>query len=184
MAHKNAHPSEYGTWREMKRRCYSVTCKHYPYWGGRGIRVCEAWRTDFWAFLRDMGPRPSAKHSIERRDNNGHYGPSNCYWATATEQNNNKRSIRRFTFNGETLTLTAWARRTGLPRLCLFLRVYRLGWPIERALTEPRYNAREFHGERKPLRVLAREHGINSTTVHQRLRRGMTLEQALTTPLR
>lgn len=83
---KNAASVEYKTWLGMKRRCYDEKYKDYATWGGRGIRVCDRWNNSFEAFLEDMGPRPSSKHSIDRLDSNLDYSPGNCRWATAQEQ--------------------------------------------------------------------------------------------------
>ena len=84
---------EYECWCHMRRRCYDANGKDYKNYGGRGIAVCHAWRESFEAFYRDMGPRPSPTHSIDRINNDGHYEPGNCRWADRLTQNRNRRQV-------------------------------------------------------------------------------------------
>lgn len=126
---------EYAIWAGVRKRCLNPRAAGYGNYGGRGVTLDTRW-LDFGVFYRDMGPRPSPKHSIERIDNGGPYAPENCRWATAAEQANNKRTTLFIERDGERLTISEWNRRTGLPMHVLRGRL-RLGWPAERILAEP-----------------------------------------------
>lgn len=128
---------EYKTWKRMRNRCTNPACNEFPLYGGRGIKGEDRWQA-FENFYADMGPRPSAKHSIDRYpDQNGNYGPNNCRWATAKEQARNLRVNRLITFNGDTKTLAEWAEINGWQPDCISQRLDKLGWSVERALTTP-----------------------------------------------
>lgn len=135
---------EYHAWLAMKRRCYLPTIEAFQHYGGRGIAVCDRWRDSFPNFLADMGPRPSDGHSLDRIDNNGHYSPENCRWATIYEQNNNRENGRYLTHDGATLNVTEWAERTGISMATITRRLNG-GWPVDEALSKRAWHRRP-HG--------------------------------------
>lgn len=84
------HRAEYRCWQDMKQRCFNERNASFKNYGGRGITVCDRWRNDFQAFLDDMGLKPDGT-SLDRINNDGDYEPSNCRWATKTQQSRNTR---------------------------------------------------------------------------------------------
>lgn len=92
--HGGSNTPEYRTWKRLRGRCTNPNSPDFPYYGGRGIRVCDRWLNSYADFLADVGPRPSAKHSLDRFPNNdGNYEPHNVRWTTHREQMNNTRAI-------------------------------------------------------------------------------------------
>jgi len=91
--HGKSDTPTYHAWENIKGRCLNKKNKRYPQYGGRGITICDRWIKSFNNFLTDMGERPSAKHSIDRIDNDGNYEPSNCRWATREIQDHNTSRI-------------------------------------------------------------------------------------------
>jgi len=129
MPFKNPHPL-YSVWQGMKRRCYNPNCKMYYRYGGRGITVCDEWKTDFSQFVKDMGDRP-AKHTIERIDNNLGYFPTNCRWVTRQEQQLNLERTHRFMIEGEMILPCVVAKQTG-QKMEIILKRIRRGESLER----------------------------------------------------
>lgn len=127
---------EWRAWSSMRSRCLLETHPAYDRYGGRGIRVCERWES-FEAFLEDMGPRPSADHSLDRKDNDGDYTPENCRWATRKQQTRNRRDNRLLTIEGVTKPAATWAEDVGLNYSILKDRI-RSGWEPKRAVFTPR----------------------------------------------
>jgi len=86
----------------MNHRCYAPHDVAWRYYGGRGITVCEQWRSEsyggapgaFERFLADMGERPDGT-TLDRIDVDGSYKPSNCRWASARTQSANRRHTQR-----------------------------------------------------------------------------------------
>jgi len=132
--HKMTNSREYTSWEAMKFRCLSPTSPQYDDYGGRGITVCERW-LKFEEFYADMGPRP-VRTTLDRIDVNGNYEPGNCRWATASEQQSNRRNSIILEFNGESLSLADWSGRLGILLTTLRRRCFR-GWSAEKILTYP-----------------------------------------------
>lgn len=110
----------YRVYMGMKSRCYNPNSDSYRNYGARGISVCDEWLNDFWKFYEwayANGYDENAEWgecTIERKDVNGNYEPSNCEWITIQQQQRNKRTNVFITMNGETKILTDWHNETGM----------------------------------------------------------------------
>lgn len=129
----------YGQWVGMIGRCTYPSHISYENYGGRGIVVCDEWY-DFENFMKwaiDSGWRPGL--TIERKETNGNYEPSNCKLATCKEQCNNKRNNRMLTAFGETKNVMRWSEdsRCKTNYMNILYRLDRLGWDEERAISTP-----------------------------------------------
>lgn len=125
------HP-EYGLWQSMRTRCNNPKVRAYSYYGGRGIRVCDRW-DDFTAFLADMGPRPKGA-TLDRIDPDGPYAPDNCRWATIKEQRLNQKRVVRYSYRGESLSMSELSEKYGVNFWLLRSRLEVGQWTIEQAM--------------------------------------------------
>lgn len=122
---------EFRSWRMMRERCERLSHKFYHNYGGRGLRVCDRWKS-FANFLEDMGPRPKGT-SIDRIDGDKGYEPGNCIWSTRTVQNGHKRTSVTATIDGKTQCIAWWSRELGVPAKRAYARIA-YGWTPEDAL--------------------------------------------------
>ncbi len=127
----------YWVWAAMIQRCSNPENKGYRLYGGKGIRVCERWRS-FDAFLADMGLPPKGT-TIERVDAAGDYKPSNCKWASRIEQARNRPTwCRYYTVAGVKMTMReAWQQYAdrSITYRSFVKRLVTRGWTLERALS-------------------------------------------------
>jgi hypothetical protein len=86
-------PRLYQIWTDIRQHCNNPNNQVYRYYGGRGIRVCKRW-DKFEFFAADVGPHPGKGWSIDRKNNDGNYKPSNVRWATRSTQQRNKRTTK------------------------------------------------------------------------------------------
>ena len=87
----------YNIWAGIKDRTLKPKNKHYHYYGGRGIKICDEWKNDFMSFYTwamSNGYEENKGLSIDRIDNDGNYCPENCKWTTRTIQARNQRKRR------------------------------------------------------------------------------------------
>lgn len=171
----------------MKSRCYIPTSSNFIHYGGRGIRMCDEWLSNYDAFCEwSLRNGYNNSLSIDRIDNDGNYEPDNCRWVTrVVQQRNTSRNIF-LTMNGETKTYSEWCEQYGI-NLHTFYGRLREGWNEETALKTPSKGKRnldfEYNGVTKSIPQWAKEYGMGATTLKYRLFAGWPIEKALTTPV-
>ena len=127
---------EYRAWHNMRSRCTNPNTPHWEDYGGRGIRVCERWLNSFETFFKDVGPRPTPRHSLDRIEVDGDYEPGNVRWAVPEVQGRNKRKNRIVVIDGSEMTLAEAVERAPVPYNTVLYRIKR-GWSVEDAITRP-----------------------------------------------
>lgn len=120
----------YFVWRKMVLRCTEPRDPGYHRYGARGIGVSLEWLL-FARFLADMAPTYRSGLTLERQRNDAGYSPGNCVWADRFAQQANTRKTLRLTFEGETLPVREWSRRTGIHHSVIARRIHRGLSPAE-----------------------------------------------------
>jgi hypothetical protein len=138
----------YSCYSSMKQRCLNKKSEGYENYGGRGIKVCHEWMESFEKFYKDMGQRPSFKHSIDRIDNDGDYTPYNCKWALQEEQMQHTRKTVHVTFGEVTKSLAYWCRVFGIGYKTVDCRIKRgMFKTYQEALTYPVYKTKKRNAQ-------------------------------------
>ncbi len=144
-------------YQSMKTRCCNANHASFRRYGARGIKVCERWlsgsdnKTGFECFLEDMGRRPG-KLTLERKNNDGHYSPENCIWATRREQGGNKSNNRIFHWKGKDMILADICRLENVDTANISLGLTTLGLSIEASVARAQKNGAVHKGdEKKPI---------------------------------
>lgn len=182
----------YKIYNKMKERCYNENATNYERYGGRGIVIRDEWLDDFKIFYDwSMENGYSDELTIDRIDVNGNYSPENCRWCTYKQQNRNRRNTVYITVNGEKKSLKEWAEIIDIPYSRMFPWVQRHGETVvaERICdilngadySDPIGNKPiTFNGKSyKSHKALAEDYGISHKLLHDRMKRGWCIEEAL-----
>lgn len=182
----------YHVWWSMMQRCTNPMHHNYSRYGGRGICVCDSWQhvENFIAWAHNTYNSDVHQKTLDRIDNDKGYDPSNCRWSTPKQQSNNRRNTTMCTLNGISKPLSEWCDEYNMPISVVGSRIRVMKWDVQKALTTPvtHFNERgvivEIDGESKTIKEWCKRLNINRSTVYGRLRRGMNLKDALTTPVK
>ena len=175
----------YRIWRNMIQRCTNPNKPDYKYYGVQGISVCEEWKTyvQFKEWAMENGYADNL--TIDRKETDKNYCPSNCRWVTVKEQQNNKTNNHKLEFNGVTHTINEWAEILNIKREVIKDRL-RLGWDIQTILTTPVEHQNKgitFNGQTHSWREWSEITGIKKKTLQSRFyERHWSVEKTLTTP--
>ena len=170
----------YVIWQGMKSRCNNPHSLSYANYGNRGIKVCNEWQNDFDAF-KDWAYKNGYKDNLtlDRIDNNKGYSPSNCRWATNSEQQLNKRNNHIVYYKGDYIPLAKLSNITGINAGTLRSRLNK-GMSAKDAVNYRRKLLLfSFNGETKTLKEWCEKIGINYSTAYRRYRKGLPIDEIL-----
>lgn len=140
------YPRLYSIWTNMKSRCYNYNFPEYKYYGNRGIKICKAWKNNFYEFLQwALANGYQDNLTIDRIDVNGNYEPNNCRWADAETQANNKQNTLRVPFENN-MSLHQVCRKYGFNYKTETTYYYRHGYEaMLKRLEEKILDTRKIH---------------------------------------
>lgn len=102
-------------WCKVKERLYNPNSISFPNYGGRGIKMCDEWKNDSFAFYTWAIHNGFEPHLLlDRINNDRNYCPENCRWVDRKTQNRNTRKNVFITYEGETLCMAEWAEKLGV----------------------------------------------------------------------
>lgn len=201
--HGMANTREFKIWGGIKKRCLNKYCPAFKNYGGRGIVICDEWKTDFMAFYKHVGPSPSNQHEIDRIDNDGNYEPGNVRWVVRQQNSRNTRRNKTYRYKGKDYILTDLADIAGIDRRTIAARL-KSGWSVSDAVEIPKdlYHHGGLRSERwveannnkhqRNFRYKEVDYsvcelsllcGLSVGVIRYRLRNGWSVERAVETPL-
>ena len=168
----------WGIWNGIKRRCLFENDQRYHQYGGRGIKICDAWQESFDNFVEwALANGYEDNLTIERIDVNGDYCPENCTWIPLREQSFNKRDTIWVDYHGRHIQLKKLCNEMKLHYDAINNRIVALGWDVEEAIDTP------LNINDGSLRSMCIEQNLNYATVRDRINKlGWSLEEALSVP--
>ena len=168
----------------MYCRCYYPTTHGYERYGGRGIKICDEWLNNPRSFY-DWSIKNGYKKglTIDRKNVNGNYEPTNCRWVTREIQDNNRRNNRKITYKDETKTLSQWAREYNINKVTLSDRL-KSGMTIDEALNKPVIKSGgklifTINEETRLLSEWCKIYNINYYTAWKKIKSGKNIEKVL-----
>lgn len=177
---------EHRIWLGIKTRCLNPRHKSFKAYGAKGILICPLWQTSFLAFYREIGPRPSLTHSVDRIDNLRGYEPGNVRWATPFQQAQNSSLARPIMYQGRTMTAAEWARELGIGYQTIIARLNRHLAPeqvLSTKLLYPPAQRLEHGGLSLTILEWAQRIGVSKSILKKRLAAGIPLHRALSNPM-
>ena len=184
VTHNMSKTSEYRIWKLMIRRATKPTATDYARYGAVGRGVCKRW-LKFENFIKDMGLRPSPKHSVDRTNNDKGYYPSNCRWATQEEQMNNTSSNVLLEYKGEIKTMKRWADYFNVNYDYLRQRRKKHGAAVLNTILCKAEVGRKLTWKGRTMNISnwSKETGIDIKSIHNRVRMGWGIERIFLEPV-